>query len=105
MNFGYTRVRSVTPFPLSALYTPAPIKALLCSEALRLDGSEPKIGRLIMSVRECRYCNNCGGKWIRVTVLRKRTFIFKPCPHCQKGAGRKTGQLTLLDLQHHGENP
>ncbi|MGO9644021.1 MAG: hypothetical protein ACLPY5_04670 [Candidatus Bathyarchaeia archaeon] len=51
-----------------------------------------------MSDRECRDCNNCGGEWIQVTVLRKRTFIFKPCPHCKKLVEQKTGQLTLVDI-------
>ena len=96
-NLGYSRVGYVTSLPLSTSSASAHV-GLYCLVRLHdLTNSEPKIGGLTMPVTECRYCNNCGGKWIQVTVLRKRTFIFKSCRHCQKGSGRKTGQLTLLD--------
>lgn len=46
----------------------------------------------------CEFCQNRGGEWIQATVLRKRKFIFKPCPLCQKPQGRETGQLNLTAI-------
>jgi len=32
-----------------------------------------------------------GSKWVQVTLLRKRTFIFGPYPHCRKLKDEKRG--------------
>jgi hypothetical protein len=50
----------------------------------------------------CRYCQSRVGEWIPVTILRRRTFIFKPCSHCRKLGERKAGQQTLASSNDTG---
>ena len=47
---------------------------------------------------DCEFCRNCGGQWVPAIILRKRTYIFKPCPHCQRDAARERSQLTLQEM-------
>ena len=41
----------------------------------------------------CEFCQNRGGEWIQARVFRKRTFIFRFCPHCHKSMEQKAGQV------------
>ena len=47
---------------------------------------------------DCDYCNNCGGIWIQVRILRKRQFVFEPCTHCQAQSGLRA-RLRLIEKE------